>query len=244
MDGMKTIHFLLLFPLLALAQTPVLESKIHDKARPHPPIVEPKPIADLKTQAPAGAKIVFDGKNLDGFKDCKWTLKDGWFQVDKIGGKGPGDIQSTDAFGDGHFHLEWAVGETGAGNSGIYIHGLYEVQVFNTYQNATGIYADGQAGAIYGQYPPQVNACRPQGEWEVFDIDFTGPRFREDGNLIAPARMTVHHNGHLIHNDVPLTGPTSHHARPAYKKMPAKASFTLQDHGSPVMYRNIWVLEK
>lgn len=242
--AMKAILFLVLFPCLALAQAPVLESKIHDKNRPLPPLVEARPYAELKTRAPAGAQIVFDGGTLDGFRKGRWTVKDGFFQADKVNGKGPGNLVTKQAFGDGQVHLEWAVEKSGAGNSGIYRHGLYEVQVFNSYRNATRIYADGQAGAIYGQYPPKVNACRPQGEWEVFDIHFTGPRFKADGRLKTPARMTVEHNGHVIHDDVPLTGPSSHHKRPPYKVTPEKVPFTLQDHGNPVMYRNIWVLEK
>jgi hypothetical protein len=119
--------------------------------------------------------------------------------------------------------------------------GLYEVQVLDCYGNRT--YADGMTAAIYGQYPPLVNACRPPGEWQTYDIVFHRPRFDKDGKVATPARMTVFHNGILVHECDVLTGPTAHKARPPYQMHAAKLPISLQDHGHPVRYRNIWIRE-
>jgi hypothetical protein len=117
--------------------------------------------------------------------------------------------------------------------------GMYEVQVLDSYQNVT--YADGQAGAVYGQFPPLVNASRPPGEWQSYDIIFRAPRFDGEGRLLRPARITALHNGVLIHDDVELTGPTSHRERPPYRRHAEKLPISLQDHDHPVRYRNVWV---
>jgi hypothetical protein len=117
----------------------------------------------------------------------------------------------------------------------------YEVQVLDCYENKT--YADGMTAAVYGQYPPLVNACRPPGEWQTFDIVFRRPHFDEDGSLIRPARMTVFHNGILVQDNVELTGPTAHKKRPSYKTHADKLPLSLQDHSNPVRYRNIWIRE-
>jgi len=119
--------------------------------------------------------------------------------------------------------------------------GLYEVQVLDSYENKT--YADGMAGAIYGQYPPLVNACRQPGEWQSYDIIFKAPKFDADGKLLKPARMTVLHNGILIQENAELTGPTAHKARPPYKVHADKLPLMLQDHSHPVRFRNIWLRE-
>jgi hypothetical protein len=115
----------------------------------------------------------------------------------------------------------------------------YEVQVLDCYKNKT--YADGMTAAIYGQYPPLVNACRPPGEWQTYDIIFRRPRFSDDGRLSRPARMTVFHNGILVQDNVELTGPTENKKRPPYTMHPDKLSLSLQDHGNPVRFRNIWI---
>ncbi len=117
--------------------------------------------------------------------------------------------------------------------------GRYEVQVLDSYQNDT--YPDGQAAAIYGQYPPLVNAMRPPGKWQTYDIVFRRPRFNAEGKLLQPARMTIFHNGVLVQDCVELTGPTAHRARPPYKPHPDRLPLMLQDHGDRVRFRNIWV---
>jgi hypothetical protein len=119
--------------------------------------------------------------------------------------------------------------------------GLFEIQVLDSYHSET--YADGQAGAVYGQYPPLVNACRPPGQWQAYDIIFHGPRFDANGQLLRKARITVLQNGVLIQDNVEPTGPTTHKARPPYKLVPEKLPLSLQDHSHPVRYRNIWVRE-
>lgn len=128
------------------------------------------------------------------------------------------------------------------GNSGVFFAGgRYEVQVLDSWRNDT--YPDGQAAALYGQYPPLVNASRPPGEWQSFDIVFRNPRFDEDGALLAPARVTVFHNGVLVQDHVELTGPTAHNARPPYEAHEPGGPISLQDHGDPIRFRNIWVRE-
>jgi hypothetical protein len=126
----------------------------------------------------------------------------------------------------------------GRGNSGIFLQGRYEVQVLDSYQNPT--YADGQAGAIYGQWPPLVNAARKPGEWQSYDIVFLAPRF-EGGKLVKPAYLTVFLNGTLLHDHQEVMGPTVHRALAKYTPQPAEDSLVLQDHGNPVRYRNIWI---
>src|SRR5262249_12469494 len=150
--------------------------------------------------------------------------------------------------GDCQLHVEFATptpahGEgQGRGNSGVFF-GLdrYEVQVLDSYGNKT--YADGGAAAVYGQYPPLVNASLPPGQWQVYNIIYTAPRFEPDGKLVSPARLTVFHNGALVQNNVQLTGPTSWLERAPYQPHPEKQPISLQDHGNPVRFRNIWVRE-
>ena len=134
------------------------------------------------------------------------------------------------------------VGEgQGRGNSGIFLMGLYELQVLDSYENET--YYNGQAGSIYKQHIPLVNACRPPGTWQSYDIIFTAPVFKEDGSLESPAYITVLQNGVLIQNHVALWGPTEYIGKPEYKAHPEKLPLALQDHGNPVSYRNIWIRE-
>ena len=154
-----------------------------------------------------------------------------------------GSISSREQFGDCQLHVEWAApsevkGESqGRGNSGVFLMGLYEIQVLDCYDNPT--YADGYTAAIYGEYPPLVNACRKPGEWQTYDIVWFGPRF--DGDKLArPARLTLFHNGALVHHNRELTGPTTHRQVLAYKSHPAVGPLVLQDHGDLVRYRNIW----
>jgi len=224
--------------------------KIHDLNRPVPPVIEPGTASTQETpgRAPSDAVVLFDGKDLSQWAatdngPAKWKVESGYFEVVPK----TGFIHTREAFGDCQLHVEFAApnppkGESqGRGNSGVFLQGLYETQVLDSYQNKT--YADGQAAAIYGQYPPLVNASRPPGHWQIYDIIFHGPRFDASGKLTRPARETVLHNGVLVQDNVELTGPTAHGERPPYKATPEKLPLALQDHGDPVRYRNIWIRE-
>jgi len=197
---------------------------------------------------PKDAIVLFDGSNLSQWRAAdssaaKWTVRDGYVEVKP----GTGTMQTARGFGDVQLHIEWATpaevkGESQErGNSGIFLMTMYELQVLDSYQNDT--YPDGQAGAIYGENPPLVNATRPPGQWQEYDIVFRRPRFKADGSLEKPARMTVFLNGVLIQDNFELVGPTANKARPPYKAHADKLPLTLQDHGNPVRYRNIWVRE-
>ncbi len=225
--------------------------KIHDPNRPLPLVIDPGTAStqDSPGRPPSDAVVLFDGKDLSQWvqkKDgspAKWKVENGYFEVVPK----TGDLQTREAFGDCQLHVEFAEpspakGEDqDRGNSGVFLQGLYETQVLDSYQNKT--YADGQAAAIYGQYPPLVNASRPPGQWQTYDIIFHGPRFDASGKLTRPARETVFHNGVLVQDNVELTGPTGHHVRPPYKPGPDKLPLALQDHNHPVRYRNIWLRE-
>ncbi len=121
----------------------------------------------------------------------------------------------------------------------MFLLGQFEVQVLDSYQNQT--YPDGQAAAMYGQYPPLVNASRPPGEWQAYDIVFTAPRFKGDGTVEKPAMVTVVHNGVVVHNATAYQGPTEHKTIKPYVPAAAKGPIRLQDHGNPVHFRNIWI---
>lgn len=222
--------------------------KVHDKDRPLPRVVTPGTASTQEAtgKAPADAVVLFDGKDLSRWahKDgsaAKWKVENGYFEVVPK----TGEIHTREAFGDCQLHVEFAEpvppkGESQErGNSGVFLMGLYEIQVLDSYENRT--YADGQASAVYGQYPPLVNASRPPGQWQTYTIIFHGPRFAQDGTLTRPARVTVLHNGVLVQDDVELTGPTAHGERPPYKATPEKLPLALQDHGNPVRYRNVWI---
>jgi hypothetical protein len=197
-------------------------------------------------EPPSDAIILFDGKDLSKWVSVKdggparWKVENGYMEVVP----GTGDIQTVEEFGDCQLHIEWAApaevrGEgQGRGNSGVFLMGRYEIQVLDCYENPT--YADGTTAAIYGQYPPLVNACRKPGEWQVYDIIWLAPRFDENGNLIRPAYVTVFHNGVVVHYHTPLFGLTTHRATLPYQPHPPVGPLRLQDHGDPVRYRNIW----
>jgi len=241
---------LLLVAVSAAAQSPG-DWAIHDEKRPQPRVVDPgtASTAEQPGRPPSDAIVLFDGKDLSQWRAEKtgapapWKVENGYFEVvPKSGG-----IETAASFGDCQLHLEWAAPSppvgTGQdrGNSGIFLMGQYEVQVLDSYQSQT--YPDGQASALYGQYPPLVNAARPPGQWQTYDIIFRAPRFSADGSLTRPARLTVIHNGVVVHDARELTGPTAHKARPAYKVHAAKLPLGLQDHDHPVRYRNIWIRE-
>jgi hypothetical protein len=160
---------------------------------------------------------------------------------------GTGTLRSRREFGDMQLHLEWAapaaVSDTGQGrgNSGLFLMGRYEIQILDSYRNDT--YADGQAAALYGQAPPLVNASRPPGQWQTFDVIFRAPRFGPDGAVLDSARVTVFHNGALVHDGVAFTGSTVHARRARYTAHAPRGPIHLQDHGNPMRFRNVWVRE-
>jgi hypothetical protein len=229
---------------------PGLPWHVHDPARPHPPIVTP---GATQGSAPSDALVLFDGRDLSKWAhhgtgadsnkllDPKWVVRDGYFET----GARTGSLYTRDSFGDIQLHVEWAspsivVGNSqGRGNSGIIMMGLYEIQVLDTYNNKT--YADGQAGAIYGQWPPLANVARKPGEWQTYDIVFEAPRFEND-KLVKPAFQTVFWNGVVVHNRKEVMGPViwrdvAKYSTPHAAELP----LMLQDHNNPVRYRNIWV---
>jgi hypothetical protein len=224
--------------------------KIHDPNRPLPAVVDPgiSSTQDSAGRPPSDAVVLFDGKDLSKWahKDgspAKWKVEGGYLEtVPKTG-----YIYTREAFGDCQLHVEFAEpvppkGESqGRGNSGVFLMGLYEIQVLDSYENRT--YADGQAAAVYGQYPPLVNASRPPGQWQSYDIVFHAPRLDKTGKLLRPARVTVLHNGVLVQDNVELSGPTAHGARPPYSPQPEKLPLALQDHSNPIRFRNIWIRE-
>jgi len=210
--------------------------RVHDARRPRPPRVEPGPTPGAP---PSDAIVLFDGDDLDAWEGGPWRIVDGALEV-----HGPGDLRTREAFGDVQLHVEWRTpaddeGEgQGRGNSGVYLMGRYEIQVLDGPANPT--YADGQAAALYGQHPPDVDASRPPGAWQSYDVVFEAPRFVE-GELARPARVTVLHNGVLVHHARELLGATVHRRAPRYEPHPERAPLVLQDHGDPVRYRNVWV---
>ncbi len=224
--------------------------EIHDRNRPQPAVITPGEAStkDRPGPPPSDAIVLFDGKDLSkwqgvGGGPAKWKVEDGYLEV----APKTGNIHTSQAFGDCQLHVEWAApnltrGEDqDRGNSGVYLMSLYEIQVLDSYQNKT--YPDGQAAAVYGQYPPLVNASRPPGQWQTYDIIFHGPRFDKDGKLLRPAFVTVFHNGLLVQDHVAIMGPTEHKQRPPYHVTPEKLPLMLQDHSHPVRFRNIWIRE-
>lgn len=222
--------------------------RVHDGDRPAPPVVTPP---TFSTQArpgdpPSDAVALFDGSGLDAWRGrdgaAAWRLVgDGTMEVVP----GSGDIRTRAAFGSCQLHVEWRAPEAvrgesqGRGNSGVFLLGLYEVQVLDGYANPT--YADGQTAAIYGQYPPLVNACVPPGAWHAYDIVFEAPVYA-GGTLTAPAHITVLHNGVLVHHRQRLLGPTLHRELASYDAPHGPTGpLVLQDHGDLVRFRNIWL---
>jgi hypothetical protein len=215
--------------------------KQHDEKRPKPPIVTPGTIPTEGEKAPSDAEVLFDGKDLSKWEG-QWDVKDG------VMFSGKGMLKTKEGFGSCQLHIEWSAPtppkgtSQGRGNSGVYLMDRYEIQILDNFNNET--YADGYAGAVYGQYPPLANPLRPPGEWNVYDIIFHAPKFGEDGKVKEKTRVTVFVNGVLVQDDVTLTGPTANGSRPPYpshKEHGDKAPLALQDHGNPVRFRNIWI---
>ncbi len=205
---------------------------------PEPAIVDPGD----SVRAPSDAVVLFDGKSLDAFEGGEnWIIENDYAIVNKNG------ITSKQAFGDCQLHLEFATpaevsGEgQGRGNSGVYFMGKYELQILDSFENKT--YHDGQCASFYKQRPPMVNASRGPGKWQSYDVIFEAPRFSRDGKLLKPAYATVLHNGVLVHNHFALLGGTFFDRAPAYEQHADKLPLSIQDHGNPIKFRNIWVRE-
>lgn len=221
--------------------------KVHDLNRPLPTSVTPAS-QDITLAAPADADVLFDGtdhsqwRNSQGGKS-KWKVTDGVL----IATPKSGSIYTKKKYGDCQLHIEWMIPQgtkrsgQSKGNSGVFLMDTFEVQILSSFKNKT--YADGMAGAIYGQYPPLVNATKPLGKWQSYDIIFHRPRFLADGSLKSPAHMTVLHNGVLIQDHSQLLGPTTWIKPRPYTKGPDKGPLSLQDHGNPIQFRNIWIRE-
>jgi len=237
--------------LLMLAGISMINFALAQEIKPEDTeIWEPEPKVVTPGQghaAPSDAIVLFDGSDFSSWEstkggNVKWKLEDGAMTIQK----GAGDIRTKQSFGDCQLHIEWrtpseVVGNSqGRGNSGIFLQSTYELQVLDSYNNRT--YSNGQAGSIYKQYMPLVNACLPPGEWQTYDIIYEAPIFHEDGTLARPAFMTVLQNGVLIQNHVLIKGDTPYIGLPKYQKH-GKMPLKLQDHGNPVSYRNIWIRE-
>ncbi len=242
------------FGSLTLPMLPGQPWRVHDLNRPRPPMVTPGTPStyDQPGTAPSDAIVLFDGVDLsqwahtgpdgpDQLIEPKWKVENGYFEVVPR----TGTLRTIDSFGSCQLHLEWQApaevkGDSqGRGNSGIHFMQEYEIQILDSYNSRT--YADGQAGAMYGQYPPMVNASRPPGEWQIYDIIFEAPEFSLSGELEKPAFVTVLHNGVLLHHRRQYYGPSGGRVVPKYSKQSPAAPITLQDHGNPVRFRNIWI---
>lgn len=221
----------------------ITDPKATEVWEPQPKVVTP----GNNGAPPSDAIVLFDGKTLSNWtgengKDPKWSIADGAMTVVP----GTGGIKTKQEFGDIQLHIEWSapakVEHSGQdrGNSGIFLQSKYELQVLDSYNSKT--YANGQAGAIYKQHAPLVNATRPPGEWQVYDVIFMAPKFKTDGSLETPGRITVLHNGVLIQNYTEILGTSEYIGKPKIIAH-GKAPLMLQDHSCTVSYRNIWVRE-
>ena len=237
---------------LGFTDTPMLPGlpwHVHDPNRPHPEHIQP---ANTPGGPPSDAVVLFDGgdlsrwvqrgKGADAGKlvDARWKVGDGWFEV----APNTGDLLSREKFGDCQIHVEWAspteihANSQGRGNSGVLIMSRYEMQVLDAWENPT--YADGEAGAIYGQWPPLVMPARRPGEWNTYDIAFEAPQF--DGEkLVRPAFVTLFYNGVVVHNRKEIRGAMVYRKVATYTAHAPEEALMLQDHHNPVRYRNIWV---
>jgi hypothetical protein len=231
---------------------PGTDWQVHGPQRPLPPVVTPGRLSsqDRPSELPSDAIVLYDGSkasieaNWEMVKGgpVQWNVGEGYIEV--TGEKDRhGSIRTKRELGDGQYHIEWTApteiksSSQGRGNSGVFLLGLYEVQVLDCYQNPT--YADGTVGGIYGQIPPLVNAIRKPGEWNTYDIAFVAPRFDGD-KLISPAKVTLFFNGIYVHNAVELLGGTTFRALPEYKAHPLVGPLILQDHWDKVRYRQVW----
>jgi hypothetical protein len=211
---------------------------VHDPDRPAPKRISPGPVP-APSPVPSDAVVLFEGKDFSAWEANDWKIENG-----DIVAAAASNLRSKEQFGDIQLHLEWMAPANfkgpwyDQGNNGVLLMGLYEIQIFDSWNEK--LYPDGQAAAIYGQTPPLVNACRPPGEWQSFDIVFTAPRFDSD-RLVRPARVTMFHNGLLVHLDAEVHGETGHRILPAYTRQVSTGPLILSGHGCPVRFRNIWL---
>ncbi|MGV3774751.1 MAG: 3-keto-disaccharide hydrolase [Verrucomicrobiales bacterium] len=235
---------------LGYTNTPLIPGTkwhVHDGDRPQPPIVTPAEKFSHMAPAPSDAKVLFDGKDLSQWQlgngqPAKWKIENGYMEV----APKSGSIRTKEKFADFQLHIEFATPEKvdgngqGRGNSGILMNGIYEVQVLDSYNNPT--YPDGQTGGLYGQTPPLVNASKPPGQWQTYDIVFESPRWDENGKIAKKAAVTVIHNGVLLHHRREYLGHTPHQANGNYNKPHAPEMYIeLQDHNNPMRFRNVWI---
>lgn len=215
---------------------------------PKPKIVTP----GIGTAPPSDAIVLFDGSSMNKWEMAKDKSAANWI-LDKgvmTAKPGSGALQTKQKFGDCQLHIEFRIptdaknsaDRNNAGNSGVFLQERYEVQIFNSYNNETPLYANGQTGSIYKQVIPLVNASRKPGDWDVFDIYYTAPRFRDNGSIEKPAFITLVHNGVLTLNHFEIQGTIEYIGIPKYE-LHDKASVLLQEHGSAVSFRNIWIRE-
>lgn len=237
------------FYLFTLALLIVCEVKAQQKNnfedwKNKPQIVTPAE----NNQPPSDATVLFDGKSIDNWQYAngekpKWKVSGNEFSVTI----NEPDIFTKQSFGSCQLHVEWKIPDDefhenlNWGNSGIYFMGLYEVQIYDSFNDEHKIYYNGQAGSIYKQHSPLVNTSKPAGTWQLFDIVFNAPVFNDDKSLNTPAFFTVFQNGILIQNHVQLTGPTLHTDFTEYKYHEPELPLMIQAHGSKVSYRNIWI---
>ncbi len=245
--------FIAAFPSLAAdkpgytdtAQITGQKWRVHDAERPQPRTVTPGKTFSHGAAAPSDAVVLFDGTDLSkwtkGGKPAPWKVENGYMEV--VGKSG--SIQTKDKFGSYQLHVEFAEPTPPKGhsqeraNSGIFMHGIYEVQILDCYENPT--YADGTLGGIYGQWSPLANAAKPPGEWQSYDIIFEAPKV-DGGKVLEPAHITVLVNGIVTQHRQTILGPTKHRDLARYEaNTPTTGPIELQDHGDPVRFRNIWV---
>jgi len=217
--------------------------QVHDMNRPQPTPVNP---AQQPGGPPSDAIVLFDGKDLsqwtgpDG-KQPGWKVEDGYMEIVPKSGC----LYTKEPFGDCQLHIEWCCIDKpdgkgqNTGNSGVYFMNQYELQVLNSSGNTT--YADGQAGALYGQYPPLVNVSLPANQWQSYDVVFRRPIFSDKGKLLTPATITVFQNGVVVQDSTVIWGATVHAKRATYAAHADKLPLMLQDHSELVRYRNIWI---
>jgi hypothetical protein len=218
---------------------------VHDPARPQPPVVTPGSTFSAQAAPPNDATVLFDGTDLSQWRDKRTGGPVAWKVADGVATSAKGDIETTNTFGDLQLHLEFREPTPpngdgqGRGNSGVYLMGLYEIQVLDCYHNKT--YADGATGGIYGQHPPLANACRPPGEWQSYDIVFNVPHFDDAGKLLSPGYVTVFFNGVLVQNHQAIRGESNWRVPGEYTQHVSTGPLALQYHNNPVSFRNIWV---